>query len=130
MVGRTPRSAADAPVGLPAPCRMPIPLVRRRDEGVPRGPGGPPHQQCILPYATLVCLALLAIPAVAADVALPFRYAAQSPAPAYSADPGYGFEAGDGNYFSVNVPEGNYNVTAAVTCTTTIKSESRRLMLE
>ena len=130
LVGRTPRSAADPPVGLPAPCRMPIPLVRRRDEGVPRGPGGPPHQQCILPYATLVCLALLAIPAVAADVALPFRYAAQSPAPAYSADSGYGFEAGDGNYFSVNVPEGNYNVTAAVTCTTTIKSESRRLMLE
>ena len=26
------------------------------------------------PYATLVCLTLLAIPAVAADVALPFRY--------------------------------------------------------
>ena len=36
-VGRTPWSAADAPVGLLAPCTM-------RDEGVPRGPGGPPHQ--------------------------------------------------------------------------------------
>jgi hypothetical protein len=41
MVGRTPWSAADAPVGLPAPWKM-------RDEGVlaqraPR-PGGPPHQ--------------------------------------------------------------------------------------
>jgi FkbH-like protein len=37
VVGRTPWSAADAPVGLPAPFKM-------RDEGVPRGPGGPPHQ--------------------------------------------------------------------------------------
>jgi len=78
----------------------------------------------------LVCLTFLAIHAVAADVALPFRYSAQSPAPVYSADSGSGFEAGAGNYFSVRVPEGNYNVTATVTCTTTIKSESRRLMLE
>jgi hypothetical protein len=29
------------------------------------------------PYATLVCLTLLAICAVAADVALPFRYTAR-----------------------------------------------------
>ena len=42
-VGRTPRSAADAPVGLLDP-----PLCRLRDEGVPRGPGGPPHLQCSL----------------------------------------------------------------------------------
>ena len=35
VVGRTPWSAADAPVGLPAPGSM-------RDEGVPREPGGPP----------------------------------------------------------------------------------------
>jgi len=83
-----------------------------------------------VPYVTFVCLTMFAIRAVAGDVALPFRYAAQTPAPVYSADSGYGFEAGDGNYFSVKVPEGNYNVTAAVTCTTTIKSESRRLMLE
>jgi hypothetical protein len=37
LVGRTPGSAADAPVGLLAPGKM-------RDEGVPRGPGGPPHR--------------------------------------------------------------------------------------
>ena len=43
MVGRTPGSAADAPVGLLAPCKMLISLYRLRDEGVPRGPGGPPH---------------------------------------------------------------------------------------
>jgi hypothetical protein len=43
MVGRTPRSAADAPVGLLAPRKMPMSLCRLRDEGVPRGPGGPPH---------------------------------------------------------------------------------------
>src|ERR1017187_8418342 len=42
MVGRTPRSAADAPVGLLAPGKMLIPLFRLRDAGVPRGPGGPP----------------------------------------------------------------------------------------
>ena len=39
MVGR----AADAPVGLLAPCEMLMSLFRQRDEGVPRGPGGPPH---------------------------------------------------------------------------------------
>src|SRR5450631_4397391 len=43
MVGRTPWSAADAPVGLPAPSWIPIALFRLRDAGVPRGPGGPPH---------------------------------------------------------------------------------------
>src|ERR1019366_6336861 len=43
MVGRTPWSAADAPVGLLALCMMLISLARQRDEGVPRGPGGPPH---------------------------------------------------------------------------------------
>src|ERR1022692_3768345 len=36
--------AADAPVGLLAPRKMLISLCRLRDEGVPRGPGGPPHQ--------------------------------------------------------------------------------------
>ena len=44
MVGRTPWSAADAPVGLLAHCKMLMSLFRLRDEGVPRGPGGPPHQ--------------------------------------------------------------------------------------
>jgi len=72
------------------------------------------------PYATLICHSLIAIPAVAFDVALPFRYTAQSPAPGYTADCGYGFEAGDGNYFSVKVPEGNYNVTATVTWVTSM----------
>jgi hypothetical protein len=40
MVGRTPWSAADAPVGLLAPCKMLTPSFRLRDEGVhpQRGP--------------------------------------------------------------------------------------------
>jgi len=46
IVGRTPRSAADAPVGLLAPCVILLSLLRLRDEGVPRGPGGPPHDLC------------------------------------------------------------------------------------
>jgi hypothetical protein len=49
LVGRTPWSAADAPVGLLAPCKMLTPLCRLRDEGVPRGPGGPPHHECTRP---------------------------------------------------------------------------------
>src|ERR1035438_8960518 len=36
--------AADAPVGLLAPCKMLISLSRQRVRGDPRGPGGPPHQ--------------------------------------------------------------------------------------
>jgi len=43
MVGRTPWSAADAPVGLLAPGVTLVSLSRLRDAGVPRGPGGPPH---------------------------------------------------------------------------------------
>src|ERR1019366_1928685 len=47
LVGRTPWSAADAPVGLPAPREVPTSLFRQRDEGVPAQraprPGGPPH---------------------------------------------------------------------------------------
>jgi hypothetical protein len=42
-VGRTPWSAADAPVGLFAACRVLTSLFRPRDEGVPRRPGGLPH---------------------------------------------------------------------------------------
>src|ERR1035438_6818243 len=34
LVGRTPWSAADAPVGLPAPRDVLAPLFRQRDEGV------------------------------------------------------------------------------------------------
>src|ERR1035441_7523375 len=44
MVGRSPWTAADAPVGLFKLCKMLSPLCRQRDQGVPRGPGGPPHQ--------------------------------------------------------------------------------------
>jgi hypothetical protein len=52
-VGRTPWSAADAAVGLLATGNM-------RDEGVPRGPGGPPHHSekefsSQASGATLVC---------------------------------------------------------------------------
>ena len=50
-VGRPPRSAADAPVGLLAPCKMLMSLFRQRDEGVPRGPGGPPHQAGFSPLS-------------------------------------------------------------------------------
>ena len=38
------RTATDAPVGLLALCRMLISLLRQRDEGVPRRPGGLPHK--------------------------------------------------------------------------------------
>jgi lysophospholipase L1-like esterase len=57
------------------------------------------------------------------------------PAPAtsaYSPEAGYGFEPS--GLFSVKVPEGNYRVTAeiggAAASDTTVKAESRRLMLE
>jgi lysophospholipase L1-like esterase len=60
---------------------------------------------------------------------------------AYDAGRGYGFEAGTqpGNgapyYFSVDLPEGNYNVTVTfgddkTAASTTVKAELRRLMLE
>ena len=39
VVGQTPWSAADAPVGRMGIGRS----LRQRDQGVPRGPGGPPH---------------------------------------------------------------------------------------
>ncbi|MGA2229286.1 MAG: rhamnogalacturonan acetylesterase [Tepidisphaeraceae bacterium] len=60
----------------------------------------------------------------------------------YSADAGFGFDLGTKQddssgkpfYFSVAVPEGNYKVTVvlggAADSTTTVKAESRRLMLE
>src|ERR1022692_4670438 len=48
MVGRTPggppRSATDAHVGLPAPCKMLTSLFRKRDEGLRADPGGPPFR--------------------------------------------------------------------------------------
>src|ERR1035438_2016605 len=44
LVGRSPWTAADALVGLFAPCWMLTTSCQQRDAGVPRGPGGPPHQ--------------------------------------------------------------------------------------
>jgi hypothetical protein len=43
IVGQSPWTAADAPVGLLAFCRVLISLFRPRDEGVPRRPGGLPQ---------------------------------------------------------------------------------------
>ena len=80
-----------------------------------------------------LCVVFLSVGvALAADVALPFRHSFDGATPAYSAETGFGFEAGDGNFFSVKVPEGNYSVavTLGSGCTTTVKAESRRLMLE
>jgi hypothetical protein len=46
MVGRTPWSAGDPLVAL-LRLREKLPTSQRqRDEGVPRGPGGPPYQLC------------------------------------------------------------------------------------
>ena len=42
MVGRTPWSAADAPVGLHSADKADF-VGEKRDQGDPRGPGGPPH---------------------------------------------------------------------------------------
>ncbi|SFU98721.1 rhamnogalacturonan acetylesterase [Pseudoduganella namucuonensis] len=65
-------------------------------------------------------------------------YTAVSPATDYTPARGYGYEVpaagGKPSYFSVDLPEGNYNVTVtlggAAEGSTTIKSELRRLMLE
>jgi ATP-dependent helicase HrpB len=45
MVGRTPWSARDAPVPLPAPRSQHLAGCEEADGGVGRGPGGPPHHQ-------------------------------------------------------------------------------------
>ena len=42
IVGRTPRSAADAPVGLRTTDQADV-VAGKRVQGDPRGPGGPPH---------------------------------------------------------------------------------------
>ena len=44
MVGRTPWSAADAPVGLLVASKILMLLFGMRDGGVPRGLGSPPPQ--------------------------------------------------------------------------------------
>ena len=108
-----------------------------------------PH--ALIPALTLT-LALAGAGFVhAADSAKPYRFAfgpAKAPAgytavgnAAYDAGRGYGFESGTqpgGSapyYFSVDLPEGSYNVTVTlgddkVPATTTVKAELRRLMLE
>ena len=58
-MGRTPWSAADAPVGLLALCMVLISLARQRDEGVPRGPGVHPTMRSVL----LTILQLQRVPA-------------------------------------------------------------------
>jgi len=74
-------------------------------------------------------------------VKAPAGYTAVAPDAAYDASRGYGFEIGtqaNGSapwYFSVDLPEGNYNVTVTLgddkaPATTTVKAEMRRLMLE
>jgi len=101
---------------------------------------------------TIALLALAAMLAPAADQAFPVKFAFGSggappgyvavPAGAvYSQGAGYGFDLGTapGNdkpfFFSVNAPEGNYTVTVTLgdrgaACVTSVKAESRRLMLE
>ncbi len=65
-------------------------------------------------------------------MSLPFHHSFTGTPPVYSDEIGYGFEAGEGNFFSVKVPEGNYDVAVELAggCTVTVKAESRRLMLE
>src|ERR1019366_7155571 len=60
-VGRSPWTAADAPVGMRA-------LFRLRVQGDPRGPGGPPHRfRRIRQLGLWVLLALLLAPAAHAQ---------------------------------------------------------------
>ncbi len=86
----------------------------------------------------LLIASLLAAPAWAADKALSFDLGAE---PVYRRELGHGFEpgapanaAGQPSFFSVDLPEGNYRVTAtlggAEASDTTIKAELRRLMLD
>ncbi|MEO7497480.1 MAG: GDSL-type esterase/lipase family protein [Massilia sp.] len=91
-----------------------------------------------------------ALPALAAAAPSQFTFGAAKPAPgftavsaemAYSSERGFGFEPGSAPnadkpfYFTVDVPEGNYNVTVTfgddkAPASTTVKAELRRLMLE
>jgi len=71
----------------------------------------------------------------------PAGYTQVAPASIYTAAAGYGYDLntrpaeGKPFFFSVQEPEGNYRVTlqlgdASAACTTTVKAESRRLMVE
>jgi len=110
-----------------------------------------PRPHALIPAFSLALALAGAGFAHAADTTKPYRFAfgpAKAPAgytavgdSAYDAGRGYGFEAGTqpgGSapyYFSVDLPEGNYNVTITLgddkaPATTTVKAELRRLMLE
>jgi lysophospholipase L1-like esterase len=99
----------------------------------------------------LILLAAIAAAAFAQqDGVYTYNFATGNPAPtdSYTKERGYGFDlgtrpekitggvAGDRSFFfSVAVPEGNYHVSAILgdpnaACVTTIKAESRRLMIE
>ncbi|HEY0966710.1 MAG TPA: rhamnogalacturonan acetylesterase [Opitutaceae bacterium] len=101
--------------------------------------------------ARLLVLALLmgaALPAAETSVRRftlggPARdgFTSVAPTDVYRADPGFGYEAGQApaansaaSLFSVNVPSGNHRVTVVLggdrAAETTVKAESRRLMLE
>jgi len=71
----------------------------------------------------------------AAPFARTFDLREISPETVYSDELGYGYEPLENDetaarLFSVKVPEGNYRVTLALAPSTTVKAESRRLMLE
>jgi lysophospholipase L1-like esterase len=78
--------------------------------------------------------------AAALWAAVPTRFEFPAFTASYSADLGAGFDLGTAYshdrpfFFSVKLPEGNYDVTVrlggALACNTTVKAESRRLMLE
>ena len=87
----------------------------------------------------LLVASLLAMPAWAAD-SLRFDFDGKAE-PIYSRERGNGFEpgaprnaAGQPSFFSVDLPEGNYRVTATLggpeASETTLKAELRRLMLD
>jgi lysophospholipase L1-like esterase len=90
----------------------------------------------------LLAALAFALPAQAADswhfdfgAAKTAGRTAVSPDMAYSAERGFGFEAGKPVFFSADLPEGNYNVTIGfgdphAASSTTVKAELRRLMLE
>src|SRR5580700_102794 len=92
----------------------------------------------------LLCAAMLSTAApqrFAFSPGAPLGYTQVTPDAAYTAATGYGFDlnttpaGGKPFFFSVNEPEGNYRVTlqlgdAFAACITTVKAESRRLMIE
>ena len=110
---------------------------------------GAPLGICVKRLRSLTGLLALTAVAFAAEIRLPIRFQFGSaeaapgftrvdPATIYTAERGFGFETGAASQafaFSVRVPEGNYRVTVtlghpATESVTTVKAETRRLMLE